>query len=199
MAGNTRGGVKADQEELARLRRELARVTAERHFFKASGGVVPEAPQMRYQAIRDNAGRFAVSLMCSALQVSTSGYYAWRDRLPSPRAHANERLLSQIREARRCSRGTYGSPRITHELRAQATVRVRIASLGQWPKLTTFLVHGEVPLDNNRCENAIRPFVISRKGWLFSDTVKGGIASANLYSIVETAKVNGVEPHAYLS
>jgi transposase len=72
-------------------------------------------------------------------------------------------------------------------------------TLGQWPKLTTFLTHGEVPLDNNRCENAIRPFVVGRKGWLFSDTVKGALASANLYSIVETAKANGVEPHAYLS
>jgi len=72
-------------------------------------------------------------------------------------------------------------------------------ALNQWPKLTTFLTHGEVPLDNNRCENAIRPFVIGRKGWLFSDTVKGAVASANLYSIVETAKANGVEPHAYLS
>jgi transposase len=72
-------------------------------------------------------------------------------------------------------------------------------TLGQWSKLTTFLAHGEAPLDNNRCENAIRPFVIGRKGWLFADTVKGAVASANLYSIVETAKANGVEPHAYLS
>jgi hypothetical protein len=72
-------------------------------------------------------------------------------------------------------------------------------ALGQWRKLIVFLEHGEVPLDNNRCENAIRPFVVGRKGWLFSDTVKGAIASANLFSIVETAKANGVEPHAYLS
>lgn len=72
-------------------------------------------------------------------------------------------------------------------------------ALGQWRKLSVFLEHGEVPLDNNRCENAIRPFVLGRKGWLFSDTVKGAIASANLFSIVETAKANGVEPHAYLS
>jgi transposase len=72
-------------------------------------------------------------------------------------------------------------------------------TLGQWRKLVVFLGHGEVPLDNNRCENAIRPFVLGRKGWLFSDTVKGAVASANLFSIVETAKANGVEPHAYLS
>ncbi len=53
--------------------------------------------------------------------------------------------------------------------------------------------HGEAPLDNNRCETAIRPFVVGRKGWLFSDTVKGAIASANLFSLVETAKANGLE------
>ena len=72
-------------------------------------------------------------------------------------------------------------------------------TLGHWPKLTSFLTHGEVPLDNNRCENAIRPFVVERKGWLFSDTVKGAAPSANLYSLVETCKANGVEPHAYLT
>jgi transposase len=72
-------------------------------------------------------------------------------------------------------------------------------TLGQWSKLCVFLTHGDVPLTNNRCENAIRPFVVGRKGWLFSDTVKGAVASANLYSLVETAKANGVEPHAYLT
>ena len=72
-------------------------------------------------------------------------------------------------------------------------------TLGQWPKLIVFLSHGDVPIDDNRCENAIRPFVLGRKGWLFSDTVHGAVASANLYSLVETAKANGVEPHAYLS
>ena len=72
-------------------------------------------------------------------------------------------------------------------------------ALGQWPKLTVFLEHAEVPLDNNRCENAIRPFVVGRKAWLFSDTPAGAVASANLYSLVETAKANGVEPLAYLT
>ena len=72
-------------------------------------------------------------------------------------------------------------------------------ALGQWPKLSVFLTHAEVPLDNNRCEHSIRPFVIGRKGWMFSDTVPGARASANLYSLVEAAKANGIEPHAYLS
>ncbi len=69
----------------------------------------------------------------------------------------------------------------------------------QWPKLTVFLTHGDVPMHNNRCENAIRPLVVGRKGWLFADTVKGALASANLYSLVETCKANGIEPFAYPS
>jgi len=51
---------------------------------------------------------------------------------------------------------------------------------------------------NNRAENAIRPFVIGRKNWLFSDTPKGAIASAQIYSLIETAKANGQEPYAWL-
>jgi hypothetical protein len=69
---------------------------------------------------------------------------------------------------------------------------------GQWPKLIRFLDHGQYPLDNNLAENAIRPFVVGRKGWLFSDSVKGAQASANLYSLIETAKACGIEPYHYL-
>jgi transposase len=69
---------------------------------------------------------------------------------------------------------------------------------GQWPKLIRVLEDGRLPLDTNRVENAIRPFVVGRKNWLFADTVRGAQASANLYSLIETAKCNGVEPFAYL-
>jgi hypothetical protein len=58
---------------------------------------------------------------------------------------------------------------------------------------------GRLPLDTNLVENAIRPFVVGRKAWLFADTVGGARASANLYSLVETAKANGIEPWAYLT
>jgi hypothetical protein len=69
---------------------------------------------------------------------------------------------------------------------------------GQWPKLVRYVENGNWPISNNLCENAIRPFVVGRKGWLFSDTVAGAQASANLYSLVETCKANGVEPYRYL-
>ncbi len=54
-------------------------------------------------------------------------------------------------------------------------------------------------MDTNRVENAIRPFVVGRKAWLFADTVAGAKASANLYGLIETAKANGIEPWRYLN
>jgi len=68
----------------------------------------------------------------------------------------------------------------------------------QWPLLIRYLDDGRVEVDNNLCENAIRPFVMGRKAWLFSDTPAGAHASARLYSLIETAKASGLEPYAYL-
>ena len=68
----------------------------------------------------------------------------------------------------------------------------------EWPKLIRYLDDGRLEIDNNLAENAIRPFVVGRKNWLFSASVKGVKASANLYSLIETAKANGLEPYAYL-
>lgn len=65
-------------------------------------------------------------------------------------------------------------------------------------KLERYVEHGYLPMDNNAAERAIRPFVIGRTNWLFSDTPKGATASAQLYSLVETAKANGQEPYAWL-
>ncbi|MFM9940485.1 MAG: IS66 family transposase [Hyphomicrobiaceae bacterium] len=68
----------------------------------------------------------------------------------------------------------------------------------QWPLLIRMLDDGRIEVDNNLCENAIRPFVMGRKAWLFSDTPAGAQASARLYSLIETAKASGLEPYAYL-
>jgi transposase len=68
----------------------------------------------------------------------------------------------------------------------------------QWPKLVRVLDDGRLPLDTNLVENAIRPFVVGRKAWLFADTMAGARASANLYSLIETAKANRIEPWRYL-
>jgi transposase len=68
----------------------------------------------------------------------------------------------------------------------------------EWSKLVRYLDDGRLEIDNNGAENAIRPFVVGRKNWLFSASVKGVKASANLYSLIETAKANSLEPYAYL-
>jgi transposase len=68
----------------------------------------------------------------------------------------------------------------------------------QWQRLIRYLDDGRLEIDNNLIENAIRPFVIGRNNWLFSDTVGGAMASARLYSAIETAKANGHEPYRYL-
>ena len=67
-----------------------------------------------------------------------------------------------------------------------------------WDKLTVYTQDGRFSIDNNVAENAIRPFVVGRKNWLFSNSVQGAKSSANLYSLIETAKANGVEPYQYL-
>ena len=71
-------------------------------------------------------------------------------------------------------------------------------SLGQKEYLCAFMAHGQMEISNNTVENAIRPFVIGRKGWLFCDTPKGATASAVVYTLVETAKANQIDPYRYL-
>lgn len=71
-------------------------------------------------------------------------------------------------------------------------------TLKQWKRLVVFLNDPHVGLDNNAAENAIRPFAIGRKNWLFAGSPSGAQASAALYSLVETAKANGLEPYRYL-
>ena len=68
----------------------------------------------------------------------------------------------------------------------------------EWDKLVVYLTDGRISIDNNATENALRPFCLGRKNWLFHDTVAGAKASANLYSLIETCKAAGLEPYHYL-
>lgn len=68
----------------------------------------------------------------------------------------------------------------------------------QWSTLTVYVEDGHLEIDNNGIERAIRPFVIGRNNWMFSDTVRGAESSTRLYSLIETAKLNGLEPYRYL-
>lgn len=68
----------------------------------------------------------------------------------------------------------------------------------QWPYLLRYLDSGLLDIDNNAAERAVKPFVIGRKNWMFAKSVNGANASATLYSLIETAKANGLEPYAWL-
>jgi transposase len=71
-------------------------------------------------------------------------------------------------------------------------------TLSNWKKLLNYLEDGRLRPDNNLVENAIRPFVVGRKNWLFAGSPDGAKASATFFSLIETAKANGLEPYAYL-
>ena len=70
--------------------------------------------------------------------------------------------------------------------------------LEQWPYLTRYLEDGRLELSNNRAERSIKPFVMGRKNWLFANTPGGAQASAVIYSLIETAKENALDPYRYL-
>lgn len=72
-------------------------------------------------------------------------------------------------------------------------------NLNQWDKLARFIDDGQLNIDNNLAERAIKPFVIGRKNWLFAKSSKGATASAIIYSIIETAKANGLNTFQYLT
>jgi transposase len=71
-------------------------------------------------------------------------------------------------------------------------------ALNQWPVLERFLEHGEVEIDNNLVENAIRPTAIGKKNWLFFGSPEAGQRSAVMYTLVENCRMHGIDPYAYL-
>ena len=70
--------------------------------------------------------------------------------------------------------------------------------LEQWPYLVRYLEGGRLELSNNRAERSIKPFVMGRKNWLFANTPAGAQSSAVIYSLIETAKENRLNPYRYL-
>jgi len=136
--------------------------------------------------------------------------HAWRGFKLIQKLYRIERQLTDAKpEARYQARQEQARPVIDkmRDWLNGALIEVPPASLtgkalnylnNQWPKLIRYLDDGRLRVDNNLVENAIRPFVVGRKNFLFCDTVKGAQASANLYSLIETAKANRIDPNQYL-
>ncbi|HFT6995057.1 TPA: IS3 family transposase, partial [Stenotrophomonas maltophilia] len=118
-------------EELARLKRELARVKKERGFFARSGDVLCKGIILRYQVIERCRDEFPIRLMCRCLKVSASGYYEWSKRPASARQVDNERLVVRMRELHEDSRGTLGAGRMREDLAEEG----EIASLNRVARL----------------------------------------------------------------
>ena len=79
-----------------------------------------------------------------------------------------------------------------------ATAKAIDYSLRRWVALTRFLQDGRLPLDNNWVENQIRPIAIGRNNWLFAGSLRAGQRAAAIMSLIQSAKLNGHDPHAYL-
>lgn len=71
-------------------------------------------------------------------------------------------------------------------------------ALGQWDRLLNYLLHPALAPDNNQAERTVKPFVIGRKNWLFCETPRGARASAMYYTMIETARANGLNAEVYL-
>jgi len=150
---------------------------------------------MRYPIIKEYAHEFGVEHMCQVLGVGRSGYYAWKQRLPSLRTQANQALLGQIRTEYDDSRKTYGSPRIHVALRRKGVAcgRHRVARLMRQDSLcarqkhksrpvTTQRQPGVVPAPNLLNQNFTAPapnqkwvsdftYIETDEGWLYLATV----------------------------
>lgn len=148
---------------------------------------------MRYRFVAEYAGAFAVSALCRVMQVSRSGYYAFRERPPSARTKSDATLTGQIREAFASSRGTYGSPRVHQALSQSGIVcgenrvarLMRAAGIRPEPARrfvrTTDSDHG-LPLFENRLDRDFAPeaagevnrrwvsditYIWTGEGWLY--------------------------------
>jgi len=113
------------------------------------------------------------------------------DKIYQMRQSRSKQILQDIKEL---------LDKILHSTAPSGTMGKALTYLhNQWPKLIAYTEDGNYPIDNNAAENAIRPFVIGRKNWLFANSQNGAKASANLYSIIETAKAHGINPQEYLT
>jgi len=107
----------------------------------------------------------------------------WRQRYAKPRMAAFHAWLTTREKTSAPGGGLHGA--VTYTLK-------------RWSALETYLDDGRVPVDNTRCEQMMRPVALGRKAWLFAGSLRGGERLAELLTLLHTAGLNGLEPHAWL-
>ena len=117
---------------------------------------------------------------------------ALKDFTPEERYHKRLELEKSVLEAFWCWLENL------NVLNSSALGKAVTYARNQKKYMENYLLEGRCSLPNNAAENAIRPFTVGRKNWLFADTTKGASASAAVYSIIETAKANGLKVYTYL-
>ena len=119
---------------------------------------------MRFEFIQAQKAHFPVEFMCEQLEVSRSGFYAWRERPESARQQQDTQLAEEVAQAHRDSRGTYGSPRVHAELRAQGrkVSRKRVARLMGEQKLAARRRRRSVRTTDSHHRHPVAPNVLAR-------------------------------------
>jgi transposase len=116
------------------------------------------------------------------------------DKTPEQKYQARQEMALPILETFK----TWLENNITKVLKGGLTYKAMQYALNQWEYLIGYCHDGKLNISNALAENAILPFAVGRRNWLFSDTSKGAHASAAFYSLIETAKTNNLEPYGYI-
>jgi transposase len=126
--------------------------------------------------------------------------YRWEDQLRQSRAGPVQRQVKRSSHHRMVvERLHHALIKLQPRYLPQSPMGQAIGyALNQWPTLERFLEHGEVEIDNNLVENAIRPTAIGKKNWLFFGSEEAGQRSAVLYTLIANCRLHGVEPYTYL-
>lgn len=156
---------------------------ARRHFDEAQKGL-PKAKQ------RSGKAMYALNMIQKLYRIETLA----RDQSPDERYQLRQKEAIPILTAFKAWLDKHQAQALPKSKMGQAINYC----LNQWDKLICYVTDGRLAIDNNIAERDIRPFAIGRKNWLFSNTPKGADASAILYSLVLTARANGLNQYQYL-
>jgi transposase len=154
------------------------------HVLRKFRDALPEAPRAAAEMVVAIGQLFAVEQDADKQKLTAD------ERLLLRQARAAA-LLAEIEAQRRALQGTTSAAGKLAEAVTYLT--------NQWDSLVRFVHDGRIPLDNNACERAIRPVAVGRRNWLFAGSERGGASAATIYTLIESCRAAGVDPHAYLA